>query len=341
MKISGCLIHNNWWRCSSIPSSVSFRVLLAPHPGHRLPSTHRVMCLYNSLGSRSAATLTEPPPSTLTPVILHLLDIPKAMNALNGVVMELVDCAFPLLKDVVATDDEKTAFSGIDAAFLIASVPIKDRMVRRNLLVANTKMYKNQGRALDQYAKKSVKVLVVCNPANTIALVCSKYAPSIPKENFSALTRLDHNRAKMQACNIAQKLKVTAGDVRNVIIWGNHSSTQFPDVSHASVTVNGRSVKVTDAIKDEAYFQGEFLTMVQERGTEVYEARKLTSAMSAAKAAADHVHDWWHGTPEIDAHRDWHIVDGLSMSDFARAKLEVSGKDLVDERNEALAVCKD
>ncbi|KAH7940925.1 hypothetical protein HPB49_008118 [Dermacentor silvarum] len=190
-------------------------------------------------------------------------------------------------------------------------------------------------------------VLVVCNPANTIALVCSKYAPSIPKENFSALTRLDHNRAKMQACNIAQKLKVTAGDVRNVIIWGNHSSTQFPDASHASVSINGRSVKVTDAIKDEAYFQGEFLTMVQERGTEVYEARKLTSAMSAAKAAADHVHDWWHGTPEgewvsmavmsdgsygspadvvfsypvqIDAHRHWHIVDGLSMSDFARGQ---------------------
>ncbi|XP_075554734.1 malate dehydrogenase, cytoplasmic-like [Dermacentor variabilis] len=356
------------------------------------------MSLRNNAGSSSAAAPTVPTPSTLTskdpvrvlvtgaagqlayslapiiakghvfgpdqPVILHLLDVPKGMNALNGVVMELLDCAFPLLKDVVATDDEKTAFSGIDAAFLVASVPIKDSMVRRNLLVANTKMYKSQGRALDQYAKKSVKVLVVCNPANTIALVCSKYAPSIPKENFSALTRLDHNRAKMQ---IAQKLNVMVRDVRNVIIWGNHSSTQFPDASHASVTINGQRVKVTDAIKDEAYFRGEFLTMVQERGTEVYKARKLTSAMSAAKAAADHVRDWWHGTPEgewvsmavmsdgsygspadvvfsypvqVDGQRRWRIVDGLSMSDFARDKLAVSGRDLVDERSEAMAVCK-
>ncbi|KAH6925145.1 hypothetical protein HPB50_001367 [Hyalomma asiaticum] len=360
-------------------------------------------------------------------VILHLLDISDRLGVLHGAVMELVDCSLPLLKDVVATDDTEKAFSGIDAAFMVASMPIMGRMVRRDLLTANAKMYKSQGRALNQYAKKSVKVLredarqhaadfshtgtdseftwrqllgpdgrpiaglgvasiiepslrenllcflssripqvlVVCNPANTIAWVCSKYAPSIPKENFSALTRLDHNRAIVQ---IAQKLKVTTADVRKVIIWGNHSSTQFPDVSHASVTIKGQTVKVTDAIKDEAYFQDEFVTTVQERGTEIFNARKVTSAMSAAKAAADHVRDWWQGTPEgewvsmavmsdgsygspadvvfsypvhVDAQRRWHIVQGLSLSDYARHKIDVSGKELVDERDEALAVCKD
>ncbi|KAH8028890.1 hypothetical protein HPB51_020056 [Rhipicephalus microplus] len=279
------------------------------------------------------------------PVILHLLDIPMMMGVLNGVVMELVDCAFPLLKDVVATDNEKVAFAGIDVAFLVGSMPRREGMERKDLLAAN--------------------VLVVGNPANTNALICSKYAPSIPKENFSAMTRLDHNRAKGQ---IAQKLKVSAADVRNVIIWGNHSSTQFPDASHASVTLNGQSVKVPDAIKDEAYFQGEFLTTVQKRGAAVIAARKLSSAMSAAKAAADHVHDWWHGTPEgewvsmavmsdasygspsdvvfsypvkIDAQRRWHIVAGLPMSDFARQKIDATGKELVQERDDALAVCKD
>lgn len=299
------------------------------------------------------------------PVILHLLDIPMMMGVLNGVVMELVDCAFPLLKDVVATDDEKVAFSGIDVAFLVGSMPRREGMERKDLLAANVKIFKSQGHALDQYAKKSVKVLVVGNPANTNALICSKYAPSISKENFSAMTRLDHNRAKGQ---IAQKLKVSAADVRNVIIWGNHSSTQFPDASHASVTLNGQSVKVTDAIKDEAYFQGEFLTTVQKRGAAVIAARKLSSAMSAAKAAADHVHDWWHGTPEgewvsmavmsdcsygspsdvvfsypvhIDAQRRWRIVGELPVSDFARQKIDATGKELVQERDDALAVCKD
>lgn len=298
------------------------------------------------------------------PLILHLLDIPMMMGVLNGVVMELVDCAFPLLKDVVATADEKVAFSNIDAAFLVGSMPRKEGMERKDLLAANVKIFKSQGDALDKFAKKSVKVLVVGNPANTNALICSKYAPSISKENFTAMTRLDHNRAKGQ---IAQKLKVSAADVRNVIIWGNHSSTQFPDASHALVNLNGQSVKVTEAIKDEAYFQGEFLTTVQKRGAAVIAARKLSSAMSAAKAAADHMHDWWQGTPEgvwvsmavmsngsygapsdvifsypvqVDAQRRWRIVDGLSMSDFACQKIEVTGKELVEERDIALATCK-
>lgn len=299
------------------------------------------------------------------PVILHLLDLPKMMSVLNGVCMELLDCAFPLLKEVVATDNDRTAFADIDVAFLVGSLPRKPGMERKDLLVANAKIYKANGHALDQYAKKSVKVLVVGNPANTNALICSKYAPSIPRINISAMTRLDHNRAKAQ---IAQKLKVSYGDVRNVIIWGNHSSTQFADVTHAFATINGRSVRVTDVINDEAYVQGEFLTTVQKRGGAVIAARKLSSAMSAAKAAADHMYDWWHGTPEgewvsmavlsdgsygapadvifsypvhIDSHRHWHIVDGLSMSDFAQKKVAATAKELLEERNEALAFCKD
>ncbi|XP_075554733.1 malate dehydrogenase, cytoplasmic-like isoform X3 [Dermacentor variabilis] len=256
-------------------------------------------------------------------VILHLLELPRMMSVLNGVVMELVDCAYPRLKEVIATDEEKTAFTGIDVAFLVGSLPRKPGMDRRDLLTANAKIYQSNGHALDQYAKKSVK--------------------------------------------IALKLKVPSSDVRNVIIWGNHSSTQLPDVSHAFVNVGGRNVRVTDAINDDGYIQGEFLSAVQKRGGAVIAARKLSSAMSAAKAAADHMHDWWHGTPEghwvsmavlsdgsygspadvmfsypvhIDSQRHWRIVDGLSMSDFVRQKIQVTGKELVEERNEALAFCK-
>ncbi|XP_065285057.1 malate dehydrogenase, cytoplasmic-like isoform X1 [Dermacentor albipictus] len=298
-------------------------------------------------------------------VILHLLELPRMMSVLNGVVMELVDGAYPLLKEVIATDEEKTAFAGIDVAFLVGSMPRKSGMDRRDLLTANAKIFQSNGHALDQYAKKSVKVLVVGNPANTNALICSKYAPSIPAANISAMTRLDHNRAQAQ---IALKLKVPSSDVRNVIIWGNHSSTQLPDASHAFVNVGGRNVRVTDAINDDGYVQGEFLSTVQKRGHAVIEARKLSSAMSAAKAAADHMHDWWHGTPEghwvsmavlsdgsyespadvmfsfpvhIDPQRHWRIVDGLSMSDFVRQKIQATGKELVEERNEALAFCKE
>ncbi|KAM7288360.1 malate dehydrogenase, cytoplasmic [Ixodes scapularis] len=267
--------------------------------------------------------------------------------------------------DIVATDSEQTAFAAIDVAFLVGSMPRKEGMERKDLLAANVKIFKSQGRALDQHAKKSVKVLVVGNPANTNALVCSKFAPSIPKENFSAMTRLDHNRAKGQ---IAQRLKVSPADVRNVVIWGNHSSTQFPDANHATVNLDGKTVKVTEAINDADYFKGDFVTTVQKRGAAVIAARKLSSAMSAAKAAADHMHDWWQGTSEgewvsmavisdcsygspadvmfsypvhVDNQRRWRIVTGLPISDFARAKLDATGKELMEEREEALAVCKD
>uniref|UniRef100_A0A2P2HX51 Malate dehydrogenase n=1 Tax=Hirondellea gigas TaxID=1518452 RepID=A0A2P2HX51_9CRUS len=293
-----------------------------------------------------------------TPVSLHLLDIPPMMPVLNGVCMEIADCALPCVREVVATDDPSVAFKDIDAAFLVGAMPRKEGMERKDLLAANVKIFKVQGQALDQHAKKSVRVLVVGNPANTNALICSQYAPSIPKENFSAMTRLDQNRAQAQ---IAARLSVPVSDVKNCIIWGNHSGTQFPDVRHA--TVAGKSVY--DAVNDEAWIRGDFITLVQKRGGAVIAARKLSSAMSAAKAACDHMASWWQGTPEgsyvsMGVFSDgsygtasgvmfsfpvtikdgkWSIVQGLPIDDFSKGKLEVTGKELCEERDDALAVC--
>ncbi|XP_076314556.1 malate dehydrogenase 1 isoform X2 [Tachypleus tridentatus] len=299
------------------------------------------------------------------PVILHLLDIPPMMGVLEGVVMELMDCAFSLVRDIIPTCDEQQAFHDTEAAFLVGAMPRKEGMERKDLLAANVKIFKSQGKALDQFAKKTVKVLVVGNPANTNAFICSKYAPSIPKENFSAMTRLDQNRAQSQ---IAFRLNLPANCVTNVIIWGNHSSTQFPDASHAVVDVNGTVKKVVDCLKDDAYLKGEFITTVQKRGAAVIAARKLSSAMSAAKAACDHMRDWWNGTAEgqwvsmavfsdgsynvpsnvmysfpvqIGADRKWKIVQGLEISDFAREKMDLTGKELIKEKEDALSVCQD
>lgn len=176
------------------------------------------------------------------------------MGVLESVVMELTDCALPLIKEIVATADPAVAFKDVDAAFLVGSMPRKQGMERKDLLSANVTIFKAQGQAIDKYAKKDVKVLVVGNPANTNALVCSKYAPSIPKENFTAMTRLDQNRAQAQ---IANKLGVSVGDVTNVIIWGNHSSTQFPDCSHAKV----KNLNVGDLIKSDQWKTEEFVTV--------------------------------------------------------------------------------
>lgn len=292
-----------------------------------------------------------------TPVSLHLLDIPPMMQVLNGVCMEIADCALPCVRDVVATDDPAVAFKDIDAAFLVGAMPRKEGMERKDLLAANVKIFKVQGQALDQFAKKTVRVLVVGNPANTNALICSQYAPTIPKENFSAMTRLDQNRAQAQ---IASRLGVPVAQVTNCIIWGNHSSTQFPDVRHASV--GGKPVY--EAIGDDAWLQGDFISTVQKRGGAVIAARKLSSAMSAAKAACDHMASWWSGTPEGQfvsmgvfsdgsygtapgvmfsfpvAIKDgkWSIVQGLPIDDFSKAKLEATGKELCEERDDALAV---
>jgi len=290
------------------------------------------------------------------PLILHLLDITPMMGVLGGVVMEIHDCAMPLVREVVATDDPNVGFKDIDAAFLVGAMPRKEGMERKDLLAANVKIFKVQGQALDQFAKKTVKVLVVGNPANTNALICSFYAPSIPKENFSAMTRLDQNRAAGQ---LALKLGQPISAIKKVTIWGNHSSTQFPDAGQA--TVNGKPLDV-----DQDWLKNEFVPIVQKRGAAVIAARKLSSAMSAAKAASDHMKSWFsftpadnwvsmgvfsdgsYGTPEgvmfsfpVDI-RDgkWSIVQGLAMSDFAKEKLALTGKELCEERDEAMVVCK-
>nr|AUW34353.1 cytosolic malate dehydrogenase [Littorina scutulata] len=296
------------------------------------------------------------------PIILTLPDIAPMEGVLNGVVMELMDCAMPLLKEVIPTCDEKVAFKDIDAAFLVGAMPRREGMERKDLLAANIKIFKSQGSALDTVAKKTVRVVVVGNPANTNALICSKYAPSIPKENFSCLTRLDQNRAQAQ---IAARLGIPNSAVSNVIIWGNHSSTQFPDVRHAKAIVNGKSVPVPEAVKDDNYSKNEFLTTVQKRGGEVIKARKLSSAMSAAKATADHMRDWWFGTqgdnwvsmgvfstgaygipegimysyPVRIANKQWKIVEGLEINDFAREKMDLTAKELCGERAMAEEIC--
>lgn len=283
------------------------------------------------------------------------------MGVLEGVVMELADCALPLLQSVVPTADPAVAFKDVAAAFLVGAMPRKQGMERKDLLSANVNIFKVQGEALDKYAKKDVKVLVVGNPANTNALVCSKYAPSIPRENFTAMTRLDQNRAQSQ---IAAKVNVPVSNVSNVIIWGNHSSTQFPDASHAVVKVNNNSVPAPDAIKDESWIRSTFVETVQKRGAAVIAARKMSSAMSAAKAAGDHMRDWFLGTapgqfvsmgvisdgsygapkdvvfsfPVTINNGKWEIVQGLPISDFARQLLDVTGKELEEERSEAFAV---
>ncbi|KAF2883199.1 hypothetical protein ILUMI_22974 [Ignelater luminosus] len=295
------------------------------------------------------------------PLILHLLDIPPMMGVLEGVVMELADCALPLLHGVVPTADPAEAFKDVSAAFLVGAMPRKQGMERKDLLSANVKIFKVQGEALDQHAKKDVKVLVVGNPANTNALVCAKYAPSIPKENFTAMTRLDQNRAQAQ---IAAKTGVPVANVSNVIIWGNHSSTQVPDASFAKVVKGGKTLSASEAVNNDAWLQNEFIETVQKRGAAVIAARKMSSAMSAAKAAGDHMRSWFLGTEpgkyvsmgvlsdgSYDTPKDvvfsfpvtiengkWQIVKGLQIGDHYRQLLEATGKELVEERAEAFAI---
>ncbi|KAL3874607.1 hypothetical protein ACJMK2_037595 [Sinanodonta woodiana] len=298
------------------------------------------------------------------PIILVLLDITPMMEVLKGVVMELQDCALPLVQEMIPTDKIEEAFKDIDAALLVGAMPRRDGMERKDLLAANVKIFQEQGKALDHYAKKTVKVVVVGNPANTNAFICSKFAPSIPKENFSALTRLDQNRAQAQ---IAGRLNVPNNAVKNCIIWGNHSSTQFPDVSHATVTKNGVVQPVAEAVKDDHWLNNEFIKTVQNRGAAVIKARKLSSAMSAAKAICDHMRDWWFGTHEgewvsmavpsdgsYEIEQDlmysfpvnikngkYTIVQGLKIDDNAREKMNVTMKELKEEREMALAACQE
>ncbi|CAF0879987.1 unnamed protein product [Adineta steineri] len=290
-------------------------------------------------------------------VILHLLDITPMMTMLQGLVMEIEDTSLPLVKGVVPTDSEETAFKDVDVALFVGAMPRKEGMERKDLLSANVKIFKSQGTALEKFAKKSVKVLVVGNPANTNCYILAHYAPSIPRESFTCLTRLDHNRAKAQ---IATRLKVSPDTVKNIMIWGNHSSTQFPDVRSGTVTVNGKETPIYEAVKDDNWIKNEFI--VQKRGAAVIAARKLSSAMSAAKAICDHMRDWWQGTKDnewvsmgviSDGSYDIEkglvfsypvqikdnkisIVQGLKLDEWSREMIEKTQKELVEEKNDAL-----
>lgn len=277
------------------------------------------------------------------------------MTVLNGVVMELQDSAFPLLQEVIPTADVKVAFKDIDAAILVGAMPRKKDMERKDLLKANAKIFVAQGKALDEVAKKTVKVLVVGNPANTNCMIAQRSAPSIPAENFTCLTRLDMNRAKAQ---IADRIGAKVEQVRNVIIWGNHSSTQYPDVNHGTVDLPEGRVSIREAVKDDSWLNGDFIKTVQKRGAAIIAARQLSSAMSAAKAICDHMRDWYFGTPEGEyvsmgvvsdgsygvpegivysypmmiTKQKWQIVKGLVIDDFSREKMDATATELQEEK---------
>lgn len=270
------------------------------------------------------------------------------------------DGAFPLVAGIVATTNAEVAFNQADVAVLVGAKPRGPGMERKDLLNENAKIFKAQGEALDKHAKKTVKVLVVGNPANTNALIASTYAPSIPKKNFTALTRLDQNRALSQ---LSDKLSVPVEDLKNVIIWGNHSLTQYPDVNHANVTIKGQTKTVREAVADDKYLNETFIPKVAKRGAEIIAVMKKSSAASAANAACDHMHDWWVGTkdnefvsmgvisdantygvaegliysfPVACKNGEWKTVDGLTIDQFSRGKMTETEKELLEERKMAL-----
>ncbi len=285
------------------------------------------------------------------PVILQLLDLPQSLGMLRGVMMELEDCAFPLLQQVIITDDPKIAFKDTEVALLIGARPRSKGMERRDLLEANGAIFSEQGKMLNQYAARHVKVLVVGNPANTNALIAMKNAPDLDPRNFSAMMRLDHNRAIAQ---VALKLFQPIRDIKKMIIWGNHSGTQYPDLDHAEI--RGRLVR--DILPDQDWVENEFIPTVQKRGAAVIEARGLSSAASAANAAISHVHDWmlsshhndWvtmsvpsdgsygipegviYGFPVTCRHGHFSIVQNLAISELGKKHMKDSHRELLDER---------
>ena len=285
------------------------------------------------------------------PVVLQLMEITPALGALRGVVMELDDCAYPLLRDVVVTDDPAVAFRDADYAMLVGSKPRGKGMERGDLLAGNGRIFGPQGRALGEHASRGVKVLVIGNPANTNALIAMRNAPDLAPAQFSAMTRLDHNRAVGQ---VAEKTGAAAAEIRRVTIWGNHSATQYPDLSHA--TIGGRPAAER---LDPGWIRDEFIPRVQKRGAEVIEARGLSSAASAAHAGLSHLRDWIGGT----AAGDWtsmaipsdgsygipeglvysfpvtiengvcRIVQGLDIDGFSREKMDATRAELEEERD--------
>jgi malate dehydrogenase len=285
------------------------------------------------------------------PLELRLLEITPALNALEGVVMELDDCAFPLLTKIEIGDDPKTIFDGVNVACLVGARPRTKGMERRDLLEANGGIFKPQGQALNDNAADDVKVLVTGNPANTNALIAMRNAPDIPAERFNALTRLDHNRAIAQ---LAAKTGASVNDITHMTIWGNHSATQYPDLFNALV----RGESAAELINDQGWVESTFLPTVQKRGAAVIEARGASSAGSAANATIGHMHDWMLGTPEGDwvsmsvpsdgsyqipeglissfpcttSDGAYQIVPGLEINDFSRGRIDSSVAELIEER---------
>jgi malate dehydrogenase len=285
------------------------------------------------------------------PVELRLLEIPQAVKAAEGTAMELDDCAFPLLSAVDISDDPNKAFDGVNVALLVGARPRGPGMERSDLLEANGGIFKPQGEALAAHAAPDLRVLVVGNPANTNALIAMSNAPGVPADRFTAMMRLDHNRAKAQ---LAAKTGATVADVTNMTIWGNHSATQFPDVFHAKV----RGENAAEVVSDQAWIEGDFIPTVQKRGAAIIEARGASSAASAANAAIDHVHDWVLGTPAGDwvsmaipsdgsygvpegiisgfpvtcSGGEYSVVQGLELDEFSRSRIDATTGELGEER---------
>jgi malate dehydrogenase len=285
------------------------------------------------------------------PVNLNLLEIPAASAAVSGVVMELNDCAFPTLNKVTATSDAAIAFKDCNFAMLVGARPRGPGMERKDLLLENAKIFSAQGKALDAVASRDVRVLVVGNPANTNSLIAQHNAPSLPRRRFTAMTRLDHNRGVAQ---LTEKSAAPQSQVKKIIIWGNHSATQYPDLHHA--TVAGRPAL---SVVEESWFKDTYIPTVQQRGAAIIKARGSSSAASAAAAALDHIHDWMLGTPAGDwvsmavpsdgsygipegviysypvtcKEGDYSIVQGLTISDFSRDKMQATHRELLEERD--------
>ena len=285
------------------------------------------------------------------PVNLHLLEITPALPTLQGVVMELNDCAFPTLNKIVATDDARVAFKDCNVGLLVGARPRGPGMERKDLLLANAQIFSVQGKALNEVASRDVRVLVVGNPANTNSLIAMKNAPSLNPRCFTAMTRLDHNRALSQ---LAEKTGVHYNQIRRMIIWGNHSATQYPDISHC--TVNGKPAK---SLVDQAWIESNFIPTVQQRGAAIIKARGASSAASAASAAIDHIRDWVKGSPEGDSlsmgipsdgsygipegviysypvtcrNGAYEIVKGLAIDEFSRKRMDATHAELLEERD--------
>ncbi|UTF60175.1 malate dehydrogenase [Gilvimarinus sp. DA14] len=285
------------------------------------------------------------------PVILQLLEITPALEALKGVAMELDDCAFPLLAGMVCTDDPNVAFKDTDYALLVGARPRGPGMERKDLLSANAEIFSVQGKAINDHASRDVKVLVVGNPANTNALIAQRNAPDINPRQFTAMMRLDHNRALTQ---LAQKAGKTISDIKNLVVWGNHSATQYPDIHNA--TVDGADAM---GLIDQAWYENDFIPTVQQRGAAIIKARGASSAASAANAAIDHMRDWALGSAEGDwvsmgiysdgsygieegliysfpcvcKNGDWEIVQGVETNDFSKERMKATEKELAEERD--------